>query len=610
MQLKELNDRQKDHSTARRGLLGEVSDFFKGDFYRDGAGFDGPPPIQRVTESKALYDTVLELIPTYFTSKDMVRKACERHDDGVLGQEPKWHWINKPLLASKTLEDNRDDSTKGLDLIYTQWWDDNKIKQILSDADVASLWAYDVPISEGNYTTQRYAADRVTTNESDVRKNYVYHGDKQRTIATPDRTSSVLRLYIPKKYRQTVVVNGKLRKTLSGTFEEILNKVRIQALRPEVSGVIRDDDSEPLFGYYEYELNKYEAEGNTARETEISVLVRDAPDEILQLVSKSATNEDFTIHCLIRDDVPIQASVVDLKGKLHFYELSRKPLITASSLSLQRKINLISTILSVNAGDGIGMKALMNVLPPAQFYRITDTSKTAITMSEYLQETDRTKVSMETLPYPVGNGAVAALQGSNTYDGEGNYLGPANPSLQKLGPVETMNLREDRKVFIRDFYEEVDQPHMLSSSDGDAGEASRKQMFAVFQASLNRTASPVEGAIRWALESSRDFAAHFSKDKSYNKFKVYAQTSLMTYISTTDEKRADMELSDRGYIAHDTARSNAGISDVDAEKVIIANQDTDPVEVKKQEVVEREQENLDAQMAAKQKTGSNLAKQK
>jgi hypothetical protein len=610
MKLIELNDRLKDHHLARKKLIGEVFDFFQGDFYRGGAGFDGPPPLPKVKSSQAVYDTVLELIPTYFTSKDLVKKACQRHTDGVLGQEPKWYWVTGERIDENgEVVDNRSSQSKKLDKLYTEWWDKTNLKKTLQDATMTALWAYDATsTSMGMFDASGIGVERISTNERDSREIYSTKYIGTRTLKTPDRTSAILRLYYPQRYRRkkpSLLNPLKTASFIEGKFEEILRNLRVQLLSPHTSGIVKDDDNEPLYGYYTYALSKWEGNGSQS-ETELSILVRDAPDEILKLLpSTPATDtewEDLTIHCLIREDVPYQASLIDLKGKLLFHELTREPLITASSLNLQRKINLIGTIMSINAGDGIGMKALFNVLPPAKYVRKGENGKeTQITLSEYLSEPNREIVEMQPVTVPVGNGMMGFFQGSPNYGADGSYTGPSNPSFQKIGANDTAPLREDRDTFIRDFYEEVDQVHILASSDGAVGEESRKQMFAVFEASLGKTSTTIESAMRWTLEASRDFAAYYSKDTSYQDLSPYAQTNVVTYMITPEDKRVSMEAAEKGYIANDTARAELGVSDVDAEKAVIRNQEDDPIEVKKQEQLEREDATLDKTLKAKQK---------
>jgi hypothetical protein len=580
MTLRELTERLREHQGARQALLAEVSDFMEGDFYRDGKAFDGPATLEGNETLASIHNTVMKLVPNYFTVKDVVGKGCARHAENVVGKEPKWNWL---------AEEERTDGTKTLDELYLEWWDETHFLSTLEEGTTDVLWAYDAPKRDGD-------------------KKFTRTGD--RTSRTPRRTSVVLRFHYPKKFQRR---EGKAGDTFKpkGTFDEILGKTRIQKLEPLASGVVRDDDGEPLFGYYSYALDKWERlEAGASQETELSILWDDAPVEIKELAKNGG--EGKTIHCIMRDDKPVSAVCLELNGQLTFYELTRKPLVTAASLNLQRKINLLSTILSINAGDGVGITILKNAVPPGKWYIKGDSGEQQVSMWQAMLHDDPSKVRFEPQAIGIGSGNIISLQGAAKYalDNDGNpvFVDQHDPKFEKTQPFDTEAIRSDRDAFIRDFYEEIDQLHILSSSDGGMSEDSRKQQASIFINSLRKTGTTVEGAIRWALSITRDFAAYFSNDATYQAFRPYAAVTLSGHVTTPADKKDAREAAKEGFISIERARVEQGVDDPTSEVEVIENEENDPINVKAQEQIDREQENLDKTLKAK--GVKNVKKQK
>lgn len=339
---------------------------------------------------------------------------------------------------------------------------------------------------------------------------------------------SPLRLYVPSGLLEERE-DGSMAVPV-GALEESLERIWFEAPDVRSCAVHTDDDTKAKIGVFLFEQED-------VRKAELCYLDGGA-----------------TVICIVGGETE-QESRLDLGGRLTIYEIDRALLITEQVRQSQNLLNLALTMLQRNVIQGGFLeRTFFNTQMPGK----------------YADDPTTGERTFEPDPLHVGPGVTsffAAIEYEDT-DGKKQFL---NPSVVYRDPVTIDTFTGTRDHAYRNILEETRQLYALLTGDAQASGESRKQALVDFEASLRKTKTQTERALRWLLETVLAMAAQFSGQPGrFAGLRVDAECRLdLGPVSAYDQESA-IKLRDAGFISTETGMSRVGVDDVDAEKTRIA----------------------------------------
>lgn len=357
------------------------------------------------------------------------------------------------------------------------------------------------------------------------------------------------------------------------TLAEALADIAVHACNPTIAGVLRNTDGDVIATRFEYvdEQNRHliEVTGTGANLAALGLNVDATPDTLIVILANAAIDS--------------QTARLPLAGRLLMHEMRREPLITEGARSQQKLINKTWTMLSHNMDvAGFTERTFLNAQSPGKWVG-DDGNPTTPGDGKFVPE-----------PLIVGAGASRHVVGlvEPSHDGTYRY---ATPSVQYRDPVPPDAFTKTTDAAYRALLEECKQLHVLLSADGNASGASRKQATADYLDSLGLTANAVQGAVRWLLGTTLRLAGVLmgSPDR-FDALKPMAQARISVVQPTSEDIKATIAKRGALLISRETAMTEVGIEDPDAELERIeaeqaAEQTTQP-EPEPQREPEREEE--------------------
>lgn len=243
------------------------------------------------------------------------------------------------------------------------------------------------------------------------------------------------------------------------------------------------------------------------------------------------------------------AGPYDFGGRLTMHELRDTIFITPQIRQQQMLVNLALTLLGRNAVQGGQIERwLFNANLPTEEVTLADGTKKRIPLA-----------------IQTGAGRLNAMEGIPQYDTAGNVTGYATPSLQRLNPAPVDTFTATKSEAYTAILEETAQLFALMSADATASGESRLQARADFRTSLEDTASEVERAVRWLLETVLAMGATFANQAArFQGLRCVARCRLNTGPLTATEMDAAIKLHDAGAIDIEELMNRVGVDDVDA----------------------------------------------
>lgn len=245
--------------------------------------------------------------------------------------------------------------------------------------------------------------------------------------------------------------------------------------------------------------------------------------------------------------------LLPLGGRLTLYELTRSCLITPQIVSQQKALNMAMSMKQRNAVmGGFLERVLLNVKWPSKTTTNADGSTT---------ETP--------LPLNVGPGTTNSFQGAEFTDENGNVR-VANPSISYRDPVSPLTFIQTEDSIYLSMLQEAQQLHYALAGDAVVSGESRKQARDAFHKDLQFSAGKVEAAARWALETVLAMASFFANQPGrFEVLRAMVQAHVDSGPISAEEMTVAADMYDRGVWAKETAQSETGIEDVDAENARI-----------------------------------------
>lgn len=448
----------------------------------------------------------LDLVERQFVSRNILSEVITRHRDGVLSREPSWSLGVDAPRGRKTL-------IAEAETALTKWWDETGAHQALQEA----------------VRTLMFAAEASRRGEP------------------PAHATSPLRLFI----RSQSITNGIIPKR--ATLEEALNDLRVHAAAPYAAGVIRNLDGDPIATQYAYkdedgtDLVEITGVAGTLREYGVELPIDAHEDATVVLVTDSMSGN-------VRE-----AAAYDLNGRLLMHEMRREPLINESAISLQKLVNKTWTMMSHNMDvAGFTERTFLNAQMPGKWVDADGHPTTPENGVRFVPD-----------ELFVGAGATNFISGLPQVDADGNVR-YAPPSVQYRDPVPPVAFTDTIEAARAGIYEEAKQLHVLISGDATSSGRSRVQAANDFVASLELTSAQVAYATRWLLSTALSLASVLmGQPGRYEELRPTVTPRLAAVQPTAEDIASTIAKLDASLISVQTARSEVGVEDVDAERELV-----------------------------------------
>lgn len=484
--------------------------YYNGDHWRDGDGWVGPMP--QPNEPNA--QITAQQIQRAFVSRNTIAEVVNRHVNGVLGRE--LHWMMTPARPMPPVEIVDEDTGE----TRTEEARPTSQEQALIDEAEAALtqWWDRREVPE---ILQQMAASMLLTKRG-VLRLYVPPGlrDEQGNVPTGDLAASMDRIWI-----QHV-----------GSNEDTLQ------LQVPGATVYVDKKSRREIGVYVYrELVTDDPNGEQVERAELTYL-DDSDQTVLRILDNGGIVEQA--------EPPLP-----LGGRLLHYEANRPSLITPQIVSQQNLLNLTETMKGRNVVlGGFLERILLNAQQPVEIVRdpVTGREKRVVK------------------PFQAGAGTTNLLVGVEYVDEDGTRH-MANPSVVYRDPVSTETFDSTAAAAYLSILQETQQLHYALAGDAVVSGESRVQARDAFQKDLQLTATKIEAAGRWILETALAMGALFAnRAGAFEPLRAVVQARVDSGPVSPDGIRVAAEMAAAEIWDLEYTRSMTGVEDVDAMKERVA----------------------------------------
>lgn len=279
--------------------------------------------------------------------------------------------------------------------------------------------------------------------------------------------------------------------------------------------------------------------------------------ELTYLEKDLGTNRRKTVFQLVDQSEENKVVVkLDLGGRLPVFEICRDPLVTKQVQQEQRALNLSLSIIPRSVvTSGFLERIFLNAQLPGEWKEDSVTKEKRFFPDKY----------------STGAGTTNFMVGVEHENAESGATELKDPEVIFREPTDPSFAIKAVRAQYQNILEEVDQQHILMSSDAMASGLAREMARQEFSLSITKTQEVVEQAGRWMLETVLALAEAFSgtPGKYTKELKSYFHCKVDTGPVSSDERaQYGNEVGD-GRMSSETAMHLSGIDDVDAEKARI-----------------------------------------
>jgi hypothetical protein len=504
---------------SRRDDNAEINlDYLRGDHWRNGEGWVGP----RISSYNDPGTSQLSLaaIKKAFVSRNTIAEVTRRQVGGVLGRDLHWKFTVKRELEETEKTDPVTRITK-------------MVKEQPSAAEEALINEAEAALV--NWWDKRSVKDALEMMDA----------------SALNTKRGVLRLYVPPDLRDD---GGNLP---PGDLETCLGYIWLQHLGT-------NEDSLEL----EFASGTVYTEKRSRRQLGVFTY-NEALDLVSQEQGSQSNSEDEraeltylddagnTVIRVIDDEGDVEPPMVmPLGGRLTIFEMNRTWLITPQVISLQKMLNLSLTMKQRNSVQaGFLERIFFNVDWPSE-KRVVDGKETWVRK-----------------PMEIGPGVATEFKGLEIRNDDNDVTGHATPSVVYRDPVSPATFIETEESAYKSILQEVQQLHYLIAGDAVVSGESRKQARDSYTQDLKLSASKVQEAARWLLETVLAEASFFAgRAGEFEGLRAYVEAHIDSGPIGPDDMRVAREMRDGDLWSEERAMSETGVEDVDAEKARIAKE--------------------------------------
>lgn len=419
----------------------------------------------------------------------IINEMIENHMNGIVGHEPMFELVQKTALE-EGVDPPDDNELRDTNAYIGQWWDDRKGLETLQEWVQRLRWA-------GRATLRLF-----------VPPDLMEEGDNGFTL--PDGVK---------------------------TPQDALQYIYFEAPDVESATVYCDPRSKREAGLYSYEEEVPGSGTETTKKRRV------------EMVFVSVDSQ--TVIRILEDDQILTEIPFPCGGESLMYESELPLLFTKPVRKLQQAVNMINTMIPLNASyAGFRSRDYINVQPPQN--EDGEEEAPVIGPSQFMM--------WYSAPY-------YEVDQDGRRTGEIKYF---PPQLITTEPVDSANLRADIDVLDRQIRRACKQEYTMLAGDGDSSAVALIQKRAVFANDLLKTKPAVEGALMWMQSAVWCFALYLSGNESgiksfIDRYRATAMVKPYTGPLTPDEERVVLERVAAGLLSGETAMVLLGIEDPDAE---------------------------------------------
>jgi hypothetical protein len=503
----------------------EKYDFvYEGDHWREGDGFVGPTTATE--RSDAEQSAVREGWQRRFVSDNLLREIVKRACDAVVGKEPQWSAELARPLTDKEQEDaakipapertRLDESGAAM----AEWWDRTQ----------------GVVFIQGE--RRRASAHMVL---------------KEFAFAARTFGRAGLRIRIPSGRLNE---NGELP---ASTPREALRHIFVEAVLPDTGRIYTDPES-----LYDLSIVAYEDEdevdtSKTIKYAELSFLSGQGGGgaaEGAPLYGQEEGEPLTVLRVVYSGSEEVFEQAFDLRGRLLFFEGTHEALVTSQMLEQQKALNTEQTELAIVLDqEGFPEVILTNTLGPGTWETDVTTGKATFVPTEYGR----------------GPGKRAFVMGEPVEDGMGGAKGYTSPGVHQLQAADVEGYLKGMTARRLAMLRQARQLWTETTDDATASGESRVQALVDFLQDAADFKAVMDGALKWMLETvwslALDIAGTPGRD---HDLRFVADCKLTLPFIPAAMRKAILDERDAGLRSDETAMSDLGIEDVQAELQRIA----------------------------------------
>jgi hypothetical protein len=488
----------------------------EGDHWRKGEAWVGP------RGGEAARSTVLAAVQRQLTPVDATAEGLENVANGLLQREPGLTFA--PFEPAGTDEQGQptgqasDEQQAEIDAMtswLSAWWDRVKLWERARAAVKRGCWA-------GYGTLRAWVASRhlqsVTQRDSDGRESQV----------------TQLPTNLP--------------------FDQALVRVQLEAPEPADAVIHTDPDTQERCAVFLF--------------TDASTQKRVAE---IWFIDEDANTGGKTVCRVLRDGMATEEHRLELAGHLPINAVEMEVLVTDAVRRQQNRLNFGESILvrSIET-SGFRERYTTNAKPQGIWMESAPTDGPALDAQTdatgktwYLHPTVRT----------LGASITTDLYGIDTTDPVTGKGSVATPGITFADPTDPEFAIKAARHAKRTLLESMRQGHLTTESTAESSGLAYVQARAAFQSDLENRKGPTEGLIRDTIEAVVAYAALMSNDPLARTFLERYRCVVDLHPNagpvSPDERRAIMEMAEKGFISWETAQAWLGVEDTAAEQSAI-----------------------------------------
>lgn len=503
-------------SADASALVQVIRNFYDGDHWQGGAMWIGPWP---APDDVGAAEVQAE-IQRAFVSRNVIKEVINRHQRGVIGQEPQWAFT--PRRAMKKDEKPTDEEQKEIDMIgaaLTEWWDARKIHKQFKDAVRKLLQAerahLRIFIPSGNLETRTVEQQQNGTTTQVEQKGIAINADDD-----------------------------------AGALRAALNNIFVEVPEPTTTAIYTDPATKAQCGIVIYDQNAGNVKTGAKAEVAELTWVDENGGTVIRVIPAAGSQAKES------------STTLDLGRHIILSEMLRDPFISDQVIDNQNALNLALTMVPRNVTTGgFVERTYFNAMMPGEW--LDKDGEVARTVA------DRARFAPAKTKY--GAGVTNWIRGIEYEDQKDGTTKITDPSMEVREPSPVQPSIDAKRSHYIDILEEVDQVHILLGQEAAPSGRSREEARSDYVASLDDTKSAVESSGRNLLETALALAEALTGKPNVLSAKYRATFECHINAGPIDpaDRTADEASVEAGNMAPETAMRRAGILDTDAENAQI-----------------------------------------
>jgi hypothetical protein len=446
-----------------------------------------------------------QFVPDDFIS-DALRNIGNAFEEPQMGGAP-----IKPVEANKPLPENVQSRITEAMLLFTVWWDKQKI-----------------------------------------------HAKTLRCLRTSAYAGyATLRPWVPSRFL-VKGEDGAISFKPTTDFATALSYIHIAVPEPHEAGIVTHPATQDLCAIF---LDEEVVPGT---ETKIKRA------EMVYLDPDRDTDEDATTILRVVYENSAKTDIVtelNLGGRLFFAEMEAESLLTEPVLRTQQQLNFYCTILNRLAETGaFKQRYIKNAKPHGKKREYTEGEMLAD--GEFLERDDEHRLwAVTPEPRTLGAATTTELVGLPNYDDAGSQKGNQVPDVFVEDPTDPTPYVNATEAIRKRGLRQCSQGHLAHTSTAELSGIAYEQFRATHEKDLNNRRIGEEGMLRDLLMAVLALAEYITGKEGYftKVLRVTIDQRVNAGPRSPDSTRLDMEAFEAGLLSEETTMARIQVEDIEAE---------------------------------------------